>query len=115
VPAQLRRLTDTAYLAAGLAAFLVAGGVQYGLYAWLLRPAFKSGAFADARPAFVRWIIAALVWQGVVIVAAGAYMVMVGRAHPPGLAWAAPPLAALLGTALPLQLVASAAMQAARR
>ena len=108
-------VTDSAYLALGAGVFLLTAAVQYGLYARLLRPALKSGDVARSRPAFIRWISITLAWQGVVIVAAGAYMVVVGRGHPSGFAWAAPALAALLGTALPLQLVVASALRAASR
>jgi hypothetical protein len=115
VPAHLRRLTDSAYLAAGLAVLLVAAAIQYGLFAWLLRPTLRSGNAAGSRPVFVRWILSALAFPAVVLIAAAAYMILVGRRHPQGLAWAAPPLAALVGTALPLQLVIASITRAARR
>lgn len=116
VPAHLRRLTtDSAYLAAGVGAFVAAGAIQLGLYHWLLRAPLQSADLARAKPAFRRWIVAAAAWQGVVIVGAGIYVFALARQHPAGLAWAAPALGLLLGTALPLQLVATTALRAGFR
>ncbi len=115
LPPHLRRLTDSSYLAAGLFIFLAAAGVQLGLYFWLLRSALRSHDAAVARPAFTRWILAALVWQGLVIAGTGIYVYGTARQHPAGALWIAPAIGALAGTALPLQLVAVSALRAARR
>jgi uncharacterized membrane protein YbhN (UPF0104 family) len=111
LPAHLRRLTDSAYLAAALGVFLAAAAIQLGLFLWLLRPALAASDVGGSR----RWLLAALGCQVVVLVAAGAYVFVSSRAHPAGFAWIAPPLAALLGTALPLQLAVASALRAARR
>jgi uncharacterized membrane protein len=115
VPAHLRRLTDSTYLAAGLGVFIVAGAIQLGLYQWLLRAPLQAGDLDRARPAFRRWIFFALAWQALVIVAAGLYVLAETRQHQSGVAWVAPALGALLGTGLPLQLVASSALRAGFR
>lgn len=115
LPAHLRRLTDSAYFAAALCAFLVAAGVQLGLYFSLLRRALESGDGLRMRSAFVRWIGVDVVWQAVVLIAGYAYFAAGVRAHNAGVAWVMPGVAAILGTALPLQLVAMAALRAARR
>ena len=129
VPAHVRRLTpgslrnrrfrgvvtDSAYLATALAVFVVAAAVQLYLYRALLRSALASGELEQARPAFRRWIVAAAGWQGIAIVGAGVYVYLVTRQHPAGVAWVAPALAVLLGTALPLQIVASTALRAGFR
>ncbi len=115
MPAHVRSLTDSTYLAAGLGAFLVAAAIQLGIYGWLLRAPLQSGDLERARPAFRRWIIAAVAWQGIAIAAAGVYVYMVTRNHPTGVAWVAPALGLLLGTGLPLQLVASTALRAGSR
>ena len=47
-----------------------------------------------------------MTWQAVVIVGVVAY-VLLTRGHHLGPAWVAPPLAALIGTALPYQLAAT--------
>jgi len=116
VPPHLRRLTsDTTYFAAGLGVFILAAAVQLGLYQWLLRAPLQAADFDRVRPAFRRWIIAAAAWQGVTLVAAGLYVFVLMRQHPTGLAWVAPALGVLLGTGLPLQLVASSALRAGFR
>jgi hypothetical protein len=115
VPAHLRRLTDSSYLAVGLGAFVIAAGIQLGLYQWLLRAPLQAGDLELARRAFRRWIIAAVAWQGVAIAGAGVYVYMATRQHPSGIAWVVPALGLLLGTGLPLQLVASTALRAGYR
>jgi len=115
VPAHLRSLTDSTYLAAGLGVFIVAGAIQLGLYRWLLRAPLQGGDLERARPAFRRWIVLAIAWQGLVILAAGLYVYLVTRQHPSGIMWVAPALGALLGTGVPLQLVASATLRAGFR
>ncbi len=108
-------VTDSTYLAAGLGIFVLASAIQLALYWRLLRPALGSGDVDRSRPAFVRWIVIDLSWQGIVLAGAGAYMILVTSGHPSGVAWIAPPVAALAGTALPLQLVAASALRAVRR
>lgn len=108
-------VTDSTYLAVGLGVFILASAVQLGLYLGLLRTALGSGDIGRARPAFVRWIVTDLVWQGVVLLGAGGYMITTSGSDPSGVAWIAPPIAALAGTALPLQLVAASALRAVRR
>ncbi len=115
LPAHVRRLTDSAYLAAALGVFLVAAGVQLGLYFSLLRRALESGDGLRMRSAFVRWIAVDVVWQALVLIAGYAYFAGGVHAHYTGIAWIMPGIAAILGTALPLQLVAMAALRAARR
>ena len=108
-------VTDSSYLAVGIGAFVLAGAIQLGLYQWLLRAPLQSGDLDRAKPAFRRWIVAAVAWQAVVIAGAGVYVLLRGHEHPSGLAWIAPALGVLLGTGLPLQLVASTALRAGFR
>lgn len=54
----------------------------------------------------------AVAWQAIVIVGVFAYAFAMTRAPHSGLAWVAPPLAALIGTALPYQLAASRLVRA---
>ena len=115
VPAHLRRLTDSSYLLAGLGALIIAAAIQLGIYQWLLRAPLQAADFERVRPAFRRWIVAAVAWQGVVILVSGAYVYLAGRSHPAGIAWIAPAIGLLLGTGLPLQLVASTALRAGSR
>ena len=104
-------VTDSAYLAVALAVFIGAAGIQLGLYLRLLRPALAAADMPRSR----RWLAAALGWQVVVLVASAAYVFGRSASHPAGLAWIAPALAALLGTALPMQLAVGAVLRAARR
>ena len=115
MPAHLRRLTESTYLAFGLGAFIVAAAVQLALYRWLLRAPLRSADVERVRPAFRRWIIGAVAWQGLAIAGAGLYVYLQTRQHAEGIAWVAPALGVVLGTGLPLQLVASTALRAATR
>ncbi len=108
-------VTDSTYLAAGLGVLIIAGAIQLGLYRWLLRAPLQAADLERARPAFRRWIVLAVAWQGVVIAGAGLYVFAQTRQHPSGIAWIAPAMGALLGTGLPLQLVASSALRAGFR
>ncbi len=108
-------VTDSIYLAAGLGALVIAGAIQLGLYQWLLRAPLQAGDLERTRPAFKRWILAAVAWQGVAILSAGVYVYVTRQSQPVGIAWVAPAIGLLLGTGLPLQLVASAALRAGSR
>ena len=66
------------------------------------------------RRALFRWVVFAVVWQAAVLVAIAAYGFLFYRHHPPGLAWVAPALGAVVGTALPLQVAALRIARAAR-
>ena len=54
----------------------------------------------------------AVAWQALVIVAVFVYAFVMTHVPRSGLAWVAPPLAALVGTALPYQLAASRLIRA---
>lgn len=62
----------------------------------------------------VRWLVFALVWQALVIVGVIVYTLVVIGGHRSGLSSVAPPVAALLGTALPYQLAAMRLLRAWR-
>jgi len=62
-----------------------------------------------------RWVVFALAWQTLVIAGCFVYAFLMSRTHPTGLAWIAPPIAALVGTALPYQLAATRLMRAVRQ
>ena len=68
-----------------------------------------------ARPAITRWVKVAIVYQAAVVVVAGGYIAVVASGHPRGLAWTAPPLGAVIGTALPLQLAVMTILRTGRR
>lgn len=89
--------------------------MQLGLYLWMLRGPLQTGDLEQARPAVTRWIKIALGWQTVVLVASGAYVLVTGSSHPHGFAWIAPAIAAVIGTALPLQIAVATILRAGRR
>jgi hypothetical protein len=94
--------------------FLVAFAIQYGLYHRLLREPLRTRDPELMRPAFMRWIKVAIPWQGLVLVGCAIYLLVFGSRHPPAIPWVSPAIGAAFGTALPLQLVAMAALRAAR-
>jgi hypothetical protein len=51
-----------------------------------------------------RWLLFVGLWQALLIAGLVAYAVLLPPSRRAGPAWVAPPLGALLGTALPLQL-----------
>ena len=61
-----------------------------------------------------RWLKVVLIWQALVLAAAAGYVAVLASDHVPGFAWAAPAIAAVFGTALPLQLVVMRIMRAGR-
>ena len=81
----------------------------------MLQPALRGTDLEAARPAISRWVKVVLVFQTAVVVVTVAYVVLLASRHPHGLAWAAPAVGAVVGTALPLQLAVMAIMRAARR
>ncbi len=95
--------------------FAAALAVQFALYATMLQRQVRSGDLEQARPAVTRWIKTVLVYQTLVLVAAGGYVVVIASSHPRGFAWVAPPLGAVVGTALPLQVAVATILRAARR
>jgi hypothetical protein len=88
--------------------------VQYGLYHVLLRDAVRSHEPSQVRPALIRWIKVAIVWQVLVLGACGAYLVVVGPVHGRSVAWISPAVGAVFGTAIPLQLVVMAILRSMR-
>lgn len=93
---------------------MVAAAAQYGVYHALLRSPLQTLDTARIRPAISRWLKVVLVWQVVVVVLAAAYTALVAPAHPAGYAWVAPAIAAVFGTALPLQVAVMAILKASR-
>jgi hypothetical protein len=80
----------------------------------MLRVALRTGAFDQLRPALKRWIKVTGAWN--VLVAAGCvvYFFAVSSRHGHALAWVAPPIGAVFGSALALQLVVMPIARAAR-
>jgi hypothetical protein len=88
--------------------------VQFGIFARLLQRPLRSGDAAVLRGAAVRWIKVSLAWQVLVLAGSAAYVIGQSSSHPPGFDWIAPALGAVLGTALPLQLVVVSLMRSMR-
>jgi hypothetical protein len=80
----------------------------------MLRVPLRSGNFEQLRPALKRWIKVTGAWN--LLVAAGCviYFVLVSSRHGHALAWVAPPIGAVFGSALALQLVVTPIARAAR-
>ena len=105
-PPPRKPLTTPLYLAAACLAFLVAAAGQYWLYSRLLRPALALEDPLALRRRLLRWVAASGGWQGLTVLAAVVYVLLMRRAGVQGLAWLAPALGLLAGSLLPLQLAA---------
>lgn len=74
-----------------------------------------AAAEPDARRlALKRWLIFAVAWQAGVLLLIVAYAVPVSRSHPSSSVWILPPLAAVVGTAVPLQVALVRIMRSLR-
>ena len=89
--------------------------VQFGLYTSMLQRALRLPDLELARPAIGRWVKTVLVFQTLVLLATGAYVAAMASRHLHGVAWAAPAIGAVIGTALPLQLAVMSILRAGRR
>lgn len=87
--------------------------MQFGLYRRILHSPLTKRDIELAKPALVLWLKVAVTWQALVLIGSGIYLV--GLHHRPGLAWTAPAIGAIVGSALPLQFVVVGIMRAARR
>jgi hypothetical protein len=94
--------------------FVVCLAVQFAGYQWILVSGLRNREATERRRALKRWLLFVLVWQGLVIVGCVAYAVVMTPARRSGFVWVTPPLGALLGTALPYQLVAMRLARAGR-
>ena len=104
------------FLAAAAAIFAGCIAVQYVAGERLLAAPLREAGVDGRRRAIKRWVTFAVAWQALVVVAVIAYALAVTRGgRPQGLAWIAPPVAAVVGTALPLQLAAARLFRAAAR
>ncbi len=93
---------------------MVCLGVQYLGYERVLAAALREAAPEARQRGLKRWVLFAVAWQSAVVVAVLVYAFVARRGHPSGLAWIAPPLAALVGTAIPYQLAAVRLARAGR-
>jgi 4-amino-4-deoxy-L-arabinose transferase-like glycosyltransferase len=80
----------------------------------LLVPGLRHTDPASRQRGLKRWVLFALVWQSLVIAGVFVYAFAVTRTHRSGFLWIAPPIAALLGTALPYQLAVMRLARAGR-
>jgi len=81
----------------------------------MLRRALRLSDLELARPAIGRWVKTVLVFQTLVLLATGLYVWVMGSKHLHGIAWTAPAIGAVIGTALPLQLAVMSILRAGRR
>ena len=86
--------------------FVVCASAQYLGYGRILAAGLRSGDLEIRRRAMKRWVLFAVCWQLMVLAAVVGYAAVMSRQHPGGLSWIAPVAAALVGTAVPLQLAA---------
>ena len=80
----------------------------------LLRDALRTHDAGLIRPGIERWLKVVIVWQALVMVGSGTYVAVLASAHTRGFAWAVPAIAAVFGTALPLQVAVFAILRASR-
>ena len=95
-------MNDSAYIGLGLLACAVGGIVQFGGWARLR---------ADLRS----WVIFALAWQLLVLVAVGVYIALQSRSSHGSATWIAPAVGLVVGTALPLQAVVASLLRGLTR
>jgi hypothetical protein len=66
------------------------------------------------RSAIGRWLKVVLLWQVVVVAVSASYVAVLASGHPRGFAWVVPAIAAVFGTAVPLQVAVVAILRAGR-
>lgn len=74
----------------------------------------RSGNFEQLRPALKRWIKVTAAWNLLVAGGCVIYFVALSSRHGHALAWVAPPIGAVFGSALALQFVVMPISRAAR-
>jgi hypothetical protein len=85
-----------------------------GLYFRLLRPSLQTRDTELVRAGTVRWIKLDLVIQAAILAGAGVYIAVQTSNHVRGAGLVGPPVGAVLGSALPLQVVVAAMLRAVR-
>jgi hypothetical protein len=80
----------------------------------MLRVPLQTREVARMRPAIGRWLKVVLLWQVVVVAVSASYVAVLASGHPRGFAWVAPAIAAVFGTAVPLQVAVMAILRASR-
>jgi len=74
------------------------------IYRWILTPGLRQPAMEARRRALARWIVTVVAFQLVLAIAIVVYLVIAARSQTPAPGRAIPPLGAVLGNALALQL-----------
>jgi hypothetical protein len=103
------------FLAAGAALFLVCLAIHYLAYSRILLKGLKSAIAEEQKRGLKRWAAFVIAWQALLLLALAVYTVQMARVRPQGLAWVVPPLAAIAGTVLPLQLAVGRILRSAIR
>jgi hypothetical protein len=80
--------------------------VELAGYSWLVG-GLRTPEPASRMRALKRWAVFAVAWQLVVFAGCVVYALALTRGHRPASLWIAPPIGALVGTAIPYQLVAT--------
>jgi hypothetical protein len=94
---------------------VLAIATHWVLYARLLGPALAQDDLEARARALKRWLARAVGLQVLVVVGAGLYVLVLVLRHQRGIAWVAPGLGAVIGTALPLQVVLSRLLRSVTR
>jgi len=80
----------------------------------MLRERLRAGNFEQLRPALMRWIKVTGAWNLLVAAGCVVYFFAVSSRHGHTVAWIAPPIGAVFGSALALQLVVMPIARATR-
>lgn len=107
-------MSDTDYIALALLAAAVSGTVQYA--GWLRFGSRRAleGEYGSRRQALRRWLLFTIAWQVLVLAFVGVYLGVMTRAPHGTAAWIAPVAGAVVGTALPLQVVVMSLLRGLR-
>ena len=107
-------LSDSSYLGLGFLVAAIAAAVQYLGWVRLGGAHITEGAAEERRLALRRWVLFTVAWQLSVLVFVGAYVAVQVKSGAHGGFWAAPAVGAVVGTALPLQVVVASILRSVR-
>ena len=107
-------LSDSSFIGLGFLVAAIAAAVQYFGWARYGGKRVSDGAPDDRRQALRRWVVFTIAWQVTVLCGVGLYIAANLLRHSRGGFWAAPAVGAVLGTALPLQLVVAGLLKNVR-
>ena len=94
---------------------LVVAAAHWALYAVVLRAALGAAEVEVRRAGLVRWTGLVLGLEALVIAGAGVYVLALLDRHAAGWAWVAPAVWAVVGAAVPLQVVVGRIVRSAVR